>query len=198
MSSVPTTSVELTATTDSEINVVEKKTREFMSSEDYLQDYFKRLWDTVEVQSAVGYCLIIGIPEDDENDQGDVENDEDVEDKERNGMKEKKNYSKDQIDSLRHVVITKNRAKQLEKATDMATCGQAGDCCRIYNTQSGNDIIYGIDRWMKNAKSLRTAALRFDAYFALTFAINRNCSVWAQDNEMSGEGSTLFAVCCFH
>ena len=172
-------------------------------NEKYENDFFDKLKATVKSCNAIGYTLIVGLKseeEDEDENEDDEENEEEKDDGDtgdgEDNAKEKV-HTKEQIDSLRYIIITKNRDAMLKKATRMATCGQAGDGMMCFNTQSGNVVIEGIASMIKSAKSKKTPALRFDTLLALTLAIHRN-DCWAYDNEMAGEGSTYLIILATH
>lgn len=149
--------------------------------EPYLKKaYFDRLSEKVTETAAIGAILIRGLPEDDDED-------DDEEDEEAESGKEEKPLTKDQVDSLRHVMMTKNRKKMLEQAGKEITGGQAGDYCMMFDTNSGNQAIYSILELTEKAMKKKSLPDKFDAMFGLTMNMDRY-DFWIQDNELYGEG----------
>ncbi len=75
----------------------------------------------------------------------------------------------------------------------MVTGGQGGGFM-MFNTQSGNNVIIQLEDFISAAAKQKTIALKFDAFLALTLALNEY-DFWINDNEMWEEGGQL--VCCF-
>ena len=132
-------------------------------------EYQERLQRVMEEHGCIGSMLIIGIdgPE--------------------------RALTAQEMETLRHVLITKSREKALTKAMDFCTCGQADDACMIFNTRSGNEVILGIPRQIKSALSKKSLPARFDALFALTRGLQAY-KFWMHDNECYGEGGELEAA----
>jgi hypothetical protein len=141
--------------------------------------YFERLSAVIDQQKGKGYILVEGISRSDG--KGDEE-DEDAEDL--------KVYTEEQISQLRIIVITDSREKCLKKAANFVTCGQAGDCVMMFNTQSGNDVICGMPAEIAKAMKKKKMSERFDNLFALTDKL-KEYDMWMNDNELYGEGTEL-------
>lgn len=136
--------------------------------------YFERLGSVIAREQAEGCILVRGIETDDANEDDDSN----------------KEYTADQLASLRHIIITKNRNALLKKATKVVTCGQSNNSIMMFDTSSGNEVIMGLPREIAKAMKKKTLAAKFDALFALTFALQKyDC--WMNDNEMWGEDGGL-------
>ena len=98
--------------------------------------YFEALKKCVE--GALGYIVVRGIRDDDEDDNDDEEHSDEEDSTEK--------YSDEQMNMTRVVLVTKSREKFMEKTDKFATCGQAGSGCMMFNTHSGNVIISGIPK----------------------------------------------------
>jgi hypothetical protein len=141
--------------------------------------YFKRL------EEAVGdhprSMLIAGF-----NDGQEEEEDED-EELEAPATKE---LTIEQVGRLRHLVVTTNRDKEMEKGKTFASNGDHGDMLMTFNTHSGNQVIQGIPKQLKRISKIPQPASRFDALFGLTVGLQ--CyEAWMMDNEEHGEGGKL-------
>ena len=79
--------------------------------------------------------LVRGIEANEDDDDG--EGDDEAE-----GKKEPV-FTAEQVSSLRHIIADKKRSKAIDAGVNFASCGQAGDGCMMFNTQSGNTVIYG-------------------------------------------------------
>ena len=82
--------------------------------------HFDRLEAKIDECSGLGSLLVVAV-----SSEGDSEEDED------------RVYTEEQMQMLRHIIITKSRANELEKAQDFVTLGQSGGFA-MYNTSSGN------------------------------------------------------------
>jgi hypothetical protein len=145
--------------------------------------YFERLDNVSKEQKALGAMMVQGI-------SGDSDDEEDDEDEEGDDSKV---YTAEQISQLRHIIINDSREKCLKKAAKFATGGQEGDGFMMFNTQTGNNIIYGIPLEIEKAMKKKKISERFDAMFALTYNL-KEYDCWMQDNEMWGEDGELDAA----
>lgn len=129
-------------------------------------DYLERLGETIERCSAVGCVMIAGANEDEEFDS-----DSDVDD-----------YTGEEIDRLRHVVVTKNREKEIDKCEK-----KYGHT--MWNTHTGNVVIMSLKKSINayERKYKKSLLDKFDAFFALTYVLNQ-FDPWIYDNELYGEG----------
>lgn len=144
---------------------------ERLEKERYQKAFFEKLTKTCEDRDAEGSIVIQGIErrrDDDDQDNGEE------------GKEKCIVYTKEEMDSLRYIVVTKSRRGFLDKAMKMASAGYG-------NTAAGNDVIWNIIPWINKAKKQKTLPLKFDAMFALTYALFYN-DVWMHDNELYGEG----------
>ena len=103
---------------------------------DLFDVYFEALKKCVE--GALGYIVVRGIRDDDDDDNDDEEHSDEEDSTEK--------YSDEQMNMTRVVLVTKSREKFMEKTDKFATCGQAGSGCMMFNTHSGNVIISGIPK----------------------------------------------------
>lgn len=138
--------------------------------------HFKRLEDAQEKYNCVGAMLVVGVNSgsDDESEPA-----------------EEPEYTAEQMSQLRHILITKARAKALEKADDFCTCGQADDSgFAMFSTSEGNQICAGIPKEVQAALKKKTLPERFDALFALTNGLKTH-HFWMSDNECWEPGQEL-------
>jgi hypothetical protein len=98
--------------------------------------------------------------------------------------------TKEQCDSLRFILTNNGRDKAIKYASNFATCGQAGDGIMMFNTTTGNQVCYGLEGEVKKAQRKKSKADRFNALFALTWAL-KNYDHWLKDNECYGEEGCL-------
>lgn len=154
-------------------------------------EYFDQLFAKIQEVGAEGYILITGIKPteeegDDDEEEDDEEGDDEGEDDDRSPKKkDTRVYTKEEMETLRVILITERRDSCMKKARKMATRGQDGDFIMMFNTHSGNCTIMDILRMTKTAKTKKTLPERFDALFGLTIAINRS-DCWLHDNELWG------------
>jgi hypothetical protein len=136
--------------------------------------HFLLLEKKIESLSALGSVLIAGI-------EGDDEEDDEEEDDEDDDVC----YTAEQIRGLRHIIITKNREKEIERSTNRF--GGGDDCIAMFDTQTGNEAIHYIPIVLKRSMKKKTLSERFDALFAMTYALNY-FDTWMVDNEEYGAG----------
>lgn len=157
--------------------------RDKVTDEEYFkafQDKFKQVLGETKIE---GYSLVRGINRRDDEDE---DEDEDETDDGEKDKKTRKPYTKDEVDSIRYILMSKSRIAALKKAEKMVTRGQEDDCCQMYNTHDGNEVILDMLDFIKTAKGKRKLPDRFDAAIGLTIAANtQDC--WMHDNEMYGD-----------
>ena len=90
-------------------------------------------------------------------------------------------FTKKQMDSLRFVMITKNRDKQLEAMGKLVLGDQYGDSFMWFNTSFSYDVL---DSWqfLKMRISRMKPAQKFDILLAYTHTLQEH-STWMHDNE---------------
>jgi hypothetical protein len=105
---------------------------------------------------------------------------------------EEDDITQEQVDKMRIVITTHNRAKLLEKYSSYASCGQSDEDSGImmFNTATGNDVIDEMSAKIKTAMNAKGWDKKFDHLFALTAALLRYDN-WVHDNEYSGAGGML-------
>ena len=138
--------------------------------------FFQGLEAVVTARGGEGQLMVAGIPRDDDEEDEDDEDDDG------------KDYTEEQFAAMRFIVITKNRAKLLEKAFKFADPNDG-----FFTTSSGNKIISGLPAQIAKALKPTDLSARFDGLLALTHAIH-TYDDWMHDNEYWGEGGKLDGV----
>ena len=148
-------------------------------------EYFDRLKAACDANNCKGSCLIAGIEADSE-DGSDFDDDENDDEKE---------YTAEEIAQLRHVLINDSRDAAIEKAMNFATGGQLEDGFMMFSTSTGNDVVLGMpDEIRKATATKKNVSERFDALFALTYAL-KEYDHWMHDNEFwEDDGPTDKAI----
>jgi len=123
-----------------------------------------------------GSILVRGVTERrvgerDDNDDDDDDDDED--------------YTDEQLNSCRHIILTPNRKKQLEKMESFANPNEG-----FFNSRTSNQIILGLEFEVNRAMSKVLPNEKFDALFALTYVLSQD-SYWIYDNEFWEENDLL-------
>ena len=152
---------------------IEVEDKEVTEKRKYKDAHFANLKEVIAARGAKGSVLIIAI-EPDEEDEDEDESPDAV-------------YTKEQIDSLRHILVNKSREGFINKAMAMVFMDGEG------TTSAGNAVIMSIIPWINKAKKQKTNALRFDALFALTYALLQE-DMWMHDNELYGPGGNDFML----
>eukprot|EP01032_Pedospumella_encystans_P007644 gene7644-9149_t len=149
---------------------IEVEDKEVTEKRKYKDAHFAKLKEVISARGAKGSALIIAI-EPNEEDEDEDEGPDAV-------------YTKEQIDSLRHILVNKSREGFINKAMAMVFMDGEG------TTSAGNAVIMSIIPWINKAKKQKTNALRFDALFVLTYALLQE-DLWMHDNELYGPGESL-------
>ena len=126
-----------------------------------------------------GSILIRGVTErrvgerDDNDDDDDDDDDED------------EDYTDEQLNSCRHIILTPNRKKQLEKMESFANPNEG-----FFNSRTSNQIILGLELEVNRSMSKVLSSEKFDSLFALTYVLSQD-SYWIYDNEFWEENDLL-------
>eukprot|EP00008_Paramoeba_atlantica_P004395 CAMPEP_0201483564 /NCGR_PEP_ID=MMETSP0151_2-20130828/7760_1 /ASSEMBLY_ACC=CAM_ASM_000257 /TAXON_ID=200890 /ORGANISM="Paramoeba atlantica, Strain 621/1 / CCAP 1560/9" /LENGTH=262 /DNA_ID=CAMNT_0047866757 /DNA_START=22 /DNA_END=807 /DNA_ORIENTATION=- len=146
------------------------------------EKYFSLLDKKSKELDAVGSMLVCGIQKEEEDD-----------DEEEGAGKEEdaiKHLTEAEASKLRHLIVTKNREKEIEKGLKFASNGQHGGFFCMFNTSDGNAVISGIAGQLRRVQRIKTLPQQFDALLGLTVGL-KEYECWANDNEYWGEGDLL-------
>ena len=139
-----------------------------------------------EARGALGHLLIRGVPENEEDE------DEDEDEDEHDNSK----YSQADVDNMRSIVITPNRAAQLTEMEKLILGDQYGDSMLMFNTSFSYEVFESIVA-VTQAFSERGATWpeKFDKVFAYTKKLMSH-DTWSHDYEIMDEGfvSSLSAM----
>jgi uncharacterized protein YqeY len=104
----------------------------------------------------------------------------------------KEPLTEEEVSQLRHVIVTPRRSTCLDKAAEFVTLGQSrdGGGWMMFNTSSGNDVIYDLPKKINSAMRKKTIPERFDHLFALTYKLHQY-DFWLRDNEMWDDDGEL-------
>ena len=137
-------------------------------------EYFDRRTAWINKHNDIsGAILVKGISRsndsEDESESDDEENDD------------TSKYTTEQMNSLRVIMITKNRSEQHEKMGKLILGDQYGDSFKMFNTSFSYDVL---DSWqrVKGRLSKMTPSEKFDALLAYTHTL-KQYDVWMHDNE---------------
>lgn len=146
-----------------------------VSNLDQLSDYLKSVLTRV---GGVGYILMRGIPSPNE--------DEVSEDEEKTTKRKKveKEYTPEQIATLRYVIMTDRRRKCFERMKKAVLGDQADERCGVllFDTSFSDHIFDLIPKKLTQLSSKKDAGEKFDILFGLTFHLNQY-TAWAEDYE---------------
>jgi len=127
----------------------------------------------MEVNGFLGSILIKGI-EKDENHETDEEGEEEEEDTSK--------YTKEQMESLRFIMVTKNREKQLDIMRKLVLGHQANDSFLMFNTSFSYRILYSLNTLRRKLARAKSPSAKFDMLFAYTNQVKEH-NYWMHDNE---------------
>eukprot|EP00594_Rhizosolenia_setigera_P018038 CAMPEP_0178965398 /NCGR_PEP_ID=MMETSP0789-20121207/16261_1 /TAXON_ID=3005 /ORGANISM="Rhizosolenia setigera, Strain CCMP 1694" /LENGTH=253 /DNA_ID=CAMNT_0020650381 /DNA_START=81 /DNA_END=842 /DNA_ORIENTATION=+ len=143
--------------------------------------YFKRLKEKVNELDTpkgemLGHILIKGISSN--RDSDDEESESESESKE-----DQDKYTEEQMNSLRFILITKNRAKMMDDMKEFVLGEQANDSFMMFNTSFSWEILSGFSHFKKNIyQKKKSWKLKFDVLLAYTRVLH-TYDVWMNDNE---------------
>mmetsp|Transcript_14303 Transcript_14303/g.33207 ORF Transcript_14303/g.33207 Transcript_14303/m.33207 type:complete len:149 (-) Transcript_14303:2018-2464(-) len=87
------------------------------------------------------------------------------------------------MDTLRHVLITKNRDQQLKAMEKLVLGEQAGESTLMFTTSFSYDVLHGFDFFHLHEYSrIKSKPEKFDKLFAYTYRLKEH-DVWMHDNE---------------
>ena len=146
--------------------------------------FFERLTAFQEEHNFLGQMLIKGIPRssgDDSDEEEDEEYDSDDEDAEKAYNAK---LTAEQMAGLRFVLITQNRADQLDAMREYVLGDQADDGILMFNTSFSYGIRDGFYAFQSGmyAKKAKSWSQKFDLLFAYTYNL-QEYDVWMHDNE---------------
>jgi hypothetical protein len=112
--------------------------------------YFERLGKVCDEQKGRGFILVRGLFD---RDEGDEEEDE-----------------KDSAEATPSI-INDSRVRCLKMAAKFTTCGQHENDCADFDTETGNEVIYGMPAEIDKTMKKKNMTDRFDNLFALTYRL---------------------------
>jgi hypothetical protein len=167
--------------------------RDKLTDEEYFKAFQRKLNQVVNETKVEGYSLVQGVnrhekdaEEDEDDEEGGEVSEKEADEKNAGKKKASRRFTKDEVDSIRYVLMSKSRIDALKKAEKMVTRGQEDDAFQMYNTNDGNVVIFDMLDFIKTVKNKRKLPDRFDAALGLTMAANGN-DCWMRDNELYGE-----------
>ena len=144
-------------------------------------EYFAKLKKFQTENGFIGQMLIKGIPSK-RNEDGDYDSDDDDDEEED---VDKSTYTKEDMESLRFILINQSRADQLEEMEKLVLGDQAGSPFMMFNTSFSYQVLnswYSVKQMMSSRSATMTLTKRIDILFAYTHIIHQH-DVWMHDNE---------------
>lgn len=151
----------------------------------YEKAYFDRLEAAVARPGITGAILIQGIMENYDECSDDEDDEEEKKENNANAANVER-YTNEQIDTLRHALVTDRRKSFFDKASTILTGGQDKNGFMMFNTRHGNMAFQAITRLLEQINKLKSPAVKFDALFGLTFMMSQY-DFFLDDNEMTNE-----------
>ena len=158
---------------DSSTNKMKRKVKEpAPTTKTPYQEYFAKKTDYHNDRPHLlgGGMLIRGIKSDD--DESDEESSE----------PDNSKYTKEEMDSVRFVLITQSRSDNLDQMHDFILGDQANSSMMMFNTSFSYHIRDCFFELKEDLSNMRKWDRKFDKLFAFTFLVNRY-DVWMHDNE---------------
>jgi hypothetical protein len=138
--------------------------------------YMENMSAFIKEKGYMGSLLVKGIGR---NPEADSEDEEDEEDQQDND-----NITQEQMDCLRFVLITQNRADKLEEMQALILGDQNGASFMMFNTSFSYTVHDSLEQLksLLKGKANKTPAQKLDLLFAYTHTV-KEYDVWMHDNE---------------
>jgi hypothetical protein len=141
--------------------------------------YMENMSAFMKEKGYMGSLLVKGIGRNPQADSDDDEDDEDEED-----QQDSDNITQEQMDCLRFVLITQNRADKLEEMQALILGDQNGASFMMFNTSFSYTVHDSLEQLksLLKGKANKTPAQKLDLLFAYTHTV-KEYDVWMHDNE---------------
>lgn len=107
---------------------------------------------------------------------------EDEDDDDEENEIDKSTVTAEQVQACRHVLITKNREKQLNSMRRLVLGEQANDRCLMFNTSFSNEVLRTWHFVKRSLASTKDPSKKLDRLFAYSYNLFE-FDVWIHDNE---------------
>mmetsp|Transcript_5196 Transcript_5196/g.6050 ORF Transcript_5196/g.6050 Transcript_5196/m.6050 type:complete len:240 (-) Transcript_5196:331-1050(-) len=126
-----------------------------------------------ENKDILGAMLIKGLESDPDEEDEDEENDE---------HEDKSKYTEEQMNSLRFIMLNKNRDEQLKEMRTLVLGEQANGSCMMFDTSFSYTVLGSWDHVKSRILPRKSPGQKLDILLAFTHTI-KEYDVWMHDNE---------------
>jgi len=116
-----------------------------------------------------GYMLIVGIKSEDDSSEDEEEESKNKNEKTEENKKDK--YTQEQVNKMRHIIVTTNREKCVDKGHEFASNGKSKETISMFCTSDGDEVCFGLDSEIKKCMRKKKIAEKFDALLGLTHGL---------------------------
>lgn len=132
--------------------------------------FFDKMEVFMKERGYIGSLLIKGIPQEDDDDEYEEE------------KYDTDKYTEDQMNSVRHIMITQNRADKLDEMENLILGDQADSEILCFSTSFSYDVFDSLDTLRSLLRKSKTPAQKFDLLLAYTYTVQEH-DTWMHDNE---------------
>ena len=133
--------------------------------------FFDKKKAFMKEKGYIGSILVKGIEQDGDEEEEEEEKEEDCD-----------KYTEEQMNGLRFIMITQNRADKLDEMSSLVLGDQANSCFMMFNTSFSYKVLDSLGTIKSLLKKTKTPAQKFDLLFAYTHMV-KEYDVWMHDNE---------------
>jgi hypothetical protein len=148
--------------------------------------YFEDLMAVVRRENAKGKILVRGIAPTPRGDDDDDDDDDDDEQEEHDPS----TYTPDQMQHLRFVIATKERADAIAQMETLLLGEQAGSSFMMFSTSFSYQVLATLEHLKQLLNSTKSWAQKFNLLFAFTLMIDQH-DVWMHDHECGWGGEIM-------
>jgi hypothetical protein len=150
--------------------------------------YMEKMNAFMTEKDCIGSLLVKGIGPDprradnDDDDDDDDDDEDDDEDEDDDDEQDNDTITQEQLDCLRFILITQNRADKLEEMQSLILGDQKGASMMMFNTSFSYDVQDSLEMLKSLLKKQKTPAQKLDLLLAYTHTV-KEYDVWMHDNE---------------
>jgi hypothetical protein len=148
--------------------------------------YFEELEAVFRRDNVLGRILIRGIARTPRGDNDDDDDDESDEEEEQDNSK----FTSAQMQDLRFVAVTKERADAIDQMEQLLLGDQAGSSFMMFNTSFSYQVLGVFEHLKKLLTGTKSWTQKFNLLFAFTSTIDRY-DVWMHDHEGGWGGEIM-------
>jgi hypothetical protein len=116
----------------------------------------ERLDEVMKREDSIGSCVVVGLPDDNDDDEDEQTSNE--------------NITEEQVSKIRHILITKEREKVINRMEKALLGDQYGDVIQCFNTTYSYEAMEFLNDQLRKLSG-KPIADKFNRLFAMTYAL---------------------------